>query len=57
MEGLHIFPWKTSRRIEKGAGFNKSVGMIVSFKINKPAGSNKFVQDGKCSQKEGMRLY
>ena len=37
----------TSRRIQKGAGFNKRAGRIVSSKINKRAGSNKAVQGDK----------
>ena len=38
------FLLNTSRRIQKGAGFNKRAGRTVSSKINKRAGSNKAVQ-------------
>ena len=38
------FLLNTSRRIQKGAGFNKRAGRIVSSKINKRVGSNKAVQ-------------
>ena len=34
----------TSRRVQKGAGFNKRAGRIVTPTINKPAGSNKAMQ-------------
>ena len=43
LQFLH-FLLNTSRRIQKGAGFNKRAGRIVTSTINKRAGSNKAVQ-------------
>ena len=42
-----LFLLTTSKRIQKGAGFNKHAGSIVSFNIDKRAGSNKAVQGDK----------
>ena len=46
-----------SRRIKKGAGFNKRAGRIVFPEINKRAGSNKAVQGNINKSKLSQVLY
>ena len=47
LQHFTLFTFFYSLQVEeskKGAGFNKRAGTIVSFNINKPAGSNKAMQ-------------
>ena len=41
---LTFFLLTTSKIITKGVGFDKRAGTVISFNINKRAGSNKAVQ-------------